>query len=69
MANRPARRFSGQGPAPLGQEERDYIRDLVFYEDDALVACNKPSGLPVQGGSGITRDVDRLLAAFTTRKG
>ena len=69
MANRPTRRFSAQGPAPLGQEERDYIRDLVFYEDDALIAFNKPSGLPVQGGSGITRDVDRLLAAFLTRKG
>ncbi len=69
MANRPTRRFSAQGPAPLGQEERDFIRDLVFYEDDALIALNKPSGLAVQGGSGITRDVDRLLAAFTTRKG
>ncbi len=69
MANRPTRRFSAHGPAPLVQEEQDYIRDLVFYEDDALIAFNKPSGLPVQGGSGITRDVDRLLAAFTTRKG
>jgi tRNA pseudouridine32 synthase/23S rRNA pseudouridine746 synthase len=69
MAIRPTRRFSAQGPAPLGQEERDFIRDLVFYEDDALIAFNKPSGLAVQGGSGITRDVDRLLAAFTTRKG
>jgi tRNA pseudouridine32 synthase/23S rRNA pseudouridine746 synthase len=69
MANRPTRRFSAQGPAPLGQDERDYVRDLVFYEDDALIAFNKPSGLAVQGGSGITRDVDRLLAAFTTRKG
>ncbi len=69
MANRPTRRFSVQAPAPLGQDEHDYIRDLVFYEDDALIAFNKPSGLAVQGGSGITRDVDRLLAAFTTRKG
>jgi 23S rRNA pseudouridine955/2504/2580 synthase len=69
MANRPTRRFSAQAPALLGQDEQDYIRDLVFYEDDALIAFNKPSGLAVQGGSGITRDVDRLLAAFTTRKG
>lgn len=69
MANRPTRRFSAKGPAPLSQEEQDYIRGLVFYEDDALIAFNKPSGLAVQGGSGVTRDVDRLLAAFTTRKG
>lgn len=69
MANRHTRRFTVQAPARLGQDEQDYIRDLVFYEDDALIAFNKPSGLAVQGGSGITRDVDRLLAAFTTRKG
>ncbi len=69
MANRPTRRFSAQGLVPLGQQGQDYMRDLVFYEDDALIAFNKPSGLPVQGGSGIKRDVDRLLAAFTTRKG
>jgi 23S rRNA pseudouridine955/2504/2580 synthase len=69
MAHRPTRRFSTKGPAPLGQEEQDYIRGLIFYEDDALIAFNKPSGLAVQGGSGVTRDVDRLLAAFTTRKG
>jgi 23S rRNA pseudouridine955/2504/2580 synthase len=69
MAHRPTRRFSAKGPAPLGQEEQDYIRDMVVYEDDALIAFNKPSGLAVQGGSGVTRDVDRLLAAFTTRKG
>ena len=69
MANRPTRRFSARGPAPLGQEEQDDIRDLVFYEDDALIAFNKPSGLPVQGGSGITRDLVRFLAAFTTHKG
>lgn len=69
MANRPNRRFSAQSPAALGQHEQDFIRGLVLYEDEALIAFNKPSGLAVQGGSGVTRDVDRLLAAFTTRKG
>ncbi|MCA3692826.1 RluA family pseudouridine synthase [Aquidulcibacter sp.] len=69
MANRPTRHFSTKGPAPLSQDEQAYIRDWVFYEDDALIGFNKPSGLAVQGGSGVTRDVDRLLAAFMTRKG
>jgi tRNA pseudouridine32 synthase/23S rRNA pseudouridine746 synthase len=69
MAHRPTRRFSAKGPAQLGHDEQDFIRGLVFYEDDALIAFNKPSGLAVQGGSGVTRDVDGLLAAFTTRKG
>lgn len=69
MAQRPTRRFSSRGPAPLGQKEQDYIHGLVYYEDDVLIAFNKPSGLAVQGGSGVTVDVDRLLTAFTTRKG
>ncbi|WP_085338068.1 RluA family pseudouridine synthase [Aquidulcibacter paucihalophilus] len=69
MAYRPTRHFPAKGPPALSQEEQVYIRDLVFYEDDALIAFNKPSGLAVQGGSGVKRDIDRLLAAFATRKG
>lgn len=69
MANRPTRRFSAKVPQPLSQDEQDFIRGLVYYEDDALIAFNKPSGLAVQGGSGVTQDIDRLLATFVTRKG
>lgn len=43
------------------EKDESFMRGLVIYEDDALLAINKPSGLAVQGGSGITRHVDGLL--------
>ena len=33
----------------------------VIYRDDHVLAINKPAGIAVQGGSGITRHVDALL--------
>lgn len=56
-------------PAALKPEDAAFIRKLVVYEDDALIAFNKPTGLAVQGGSGTSRHVDGLLAAFATRGG
>ena len=46
--------------------ERDaaFARSLVIYEDDEVLALNKPSGLAVQGGTKTTRHVDRLLSAW-----
>lgn len=42
-----------------------FMKSLVIYEDADMVAINKPSGLAVQGGSGITRHVDGMLDALT----
>ncbi len=39
------------GVAPAGWQAR--LADAVVYEDDALLAINKPSGLAVHGGSGL----------------
>jgi len=43
------------------KKEQAYIQSLVIYEDEDLVVINKPAGLAVQGGSGITRHVDGML--------
>lgn len=40
------------------------IRSWVIYQDDAVIALNKPAGLPTQGGTGQTRHVDGLLDAL-----
>lgn len=48
----------------LTDEDRDYMRGLILHEDDAVIALNKPAGLPTQGGSGITRHLDGLLGAL-----
>ena len=34
-----------------------------------MFVFNKPAGLAVQGGSGVTRNVDQMLEAWTSKKG
>jgi len=41
----------------------DWLNDLVLYEDDRLLVLNKPSGLAVHGGSGISLGAIELLRA------
>ncbi len=40
------------------------IRAITIYEDDAILALNKPFGLAVQGGEKTTRHIDGMLAAL-----
>lgn len=40
------------------------IRDCVIWQDDHIIAINKPPGLPTQGGSKQTRHVDGLSEAL-----
>lgn len=48
----------------LSADEIAFIRGLVIYEDDDLLALNKPSGLSSQGGRGQVHTLDELLFAF-----
>lgn len=54
------------GDKKPGLTERDiaYAKSMVLYEDDEVLALNKPSGLAVQGGTKTTKHVDRLLSAW-----
>ncbi len=49
-----------------GLTDRDiaYAHSLVLYEDEEVLALNKPSGLAVQGGTKTVKHVDRLLSAW-----
>lgn len=38
-----------------------FMRSLILYEDEDLIALNKPLGLAVQGGTKTTRHIDGLL--------
>jgi tRNA pseudouridine32 synthase/23S rRNA pseudouridine746 synthase len=51
-------------PIKLTAEEVAFVRGLVIYEDEALLALNKPSGLSSQGGRGQVNTLDELLWAF-----
>jgi 23S rRNA pseudouridine955/2504/2580 synthase len=47
--------------APLSESDAEFIRSLVIYRDDDVIALNKPPGLAVQGGTGTHRHVDGML--------
>jgi 23S rRNA pseudouridine955/2504/2580 synthase len=49
--------------------EGDYLRSIMLYEDEHVFVFNKPAGLAVQGGSGMTRHIDGMLEAFRDSKG
>lgn len=60
-ANKPA----PKNPRPrLSDQDMKEVRSWVIYEDDAVIAINKPAGLPTQGGTGQSRHVDGLLDAL-----
>ncbi|XP_010943216.1 RNA pseudouridine synthase 4, mitochondrial isoform X2 [Elaeis guineensis] len=44
------------------EEEISFIRSLELYKDSAIIAVNKPPGMPVQGGVGIKYSMDALAA-------
>ena len=48
----------------LSDRDVAYARSLVLYEDEEVLALNKPSGLAVQGGTKTTKHIDRLLSAW-----
>jgi 23S rRNA pseudouridine955/2504/2580 synthase len=54
-------------PRPISRVDPHDAKDLqqaVLYKDDQILAINKPYGLPVQGGPGISRHLDGMLEAL-----
>ena len=52
------------GRPSLPPQDIAFAKSLVLYEDDEVLALNKPAGLAVQGGTKTTRHIDRLLSAW-----
>ncbi|WP_339892168.1 23S rRNA pseudouridine(955/2504/2580) synthase RluC [Neptuniibacter pectenicola] len=50
----PVRLADRQEPAKIGTKLIDQLEAAVLYEDDDLIVVNKPSGIAVHGGSGIS---------------
>ncbi len=55
--------------ADVSQEDAAFVRGLVLHDDAHILVFNKPSGLAVQGGNGVTRSLDVLLGAFAKSNG
>lgn len=57
-------------PIPnLSDVQKTYVRDLVLYEDEFVLAFNKPSGLAVQTRGNRGTSLDFLLWAFARSNG
>ncbi len=47
----------------------DLLAAMLLHEDAKVLVFNKPAGLAVQGGSGVSRHVDGMLEAWRNAKG
>jgi len=58
------------GPASEGDAKtREFLASITLYEDDDVLVLNKPYGLAVQGGSGMTKHLDGMLDVLRDRAG
>ncbi|WP_411818081.1 RluA family pseudouridine synthase [Hyphococcus sp. DH-69] len=51
-------------PKEFRQEDAKAIREMIVFEDDAMMAINKPFGLAVQGGTNTKQHIDGMLASL-----
>ena len=57
-------RVAERGAAPVpGKQLKRYLADNILFEDEGLLIINKPSGLAVHGGSGISLGAIEALRA------
>jgi 23S rRNA pseudouridine955/2504/2580 synthase len=62
-------------PKPLSEnasadaKTREFLRSITLHEDADVLVLNKPMGLAVQGGSGMTRHLDGMLEVLRDREG
>jgi 23S rRNA pseudouridine955/2504/2580 synthase len=45
----------------ISQKDTIFIQSIVIYQDDDLIAINKPAGLATQGGTKVGKHVDGFL--------
>ena len=54
---------------PTTPDDIALAHSFVIHEDAHVIVFNKPSGLAVQGGSGVARSLEDLLAVFAKSNG
>ncbi len=59
----PVRQPDATNAPPPSRLRTDWIEALILYEDHDLLVLNKPSGLAVHGGSGVSLGAIELLRA------
>jgi 23S rRNA pseudouridine955/2504/2580 synthase len=56
-------------PARPDDETVQALKDMILFEDDMVLVLNKPFGLAVQGGPGLSKHVDGMLEALRDKQG
>lgn len=51
-------------PRPVSEQAARDLRERVLWHDDEVLALDKPAGLAVQGGSGVSRHLDGMLSSL-----
>ena len=46
---------------PLNTPQQNYIMQMILFENDDFIVLNKPSGLAVHGGSGVSQGLIELI--------
>jgi len=59
----PVRRAEEAAPAPRGRAAGQRLEANILHEDDRLIVLDKPSGMAVHGGSGLSHGVIEALRA------
>lgn len=57
----PIRQAARGEPQPVGEGLKKAVEEAILYEDDALIVVNKPAGLAVHGGSGVSVGLIEVL--------
>ena len=50
----------------LTRKDRSWLKSLILYEDNDIVVLNKPPGIAVQKGTGITKSLDTMMKSYET---
>ncbi len=53
----------------MSDEDIKFMHSLVIYEDEDVIALNKPAGIATQGGTNTKRHIDGLLDVFKDKEG
>ena len=69
MPRTPPRQKAIDRPIQLTPEQVAFVRAMVIFEDDHVIALNKPAGLSSQGGRIATHTLDELMWAFAKSSG
>ncbi len=64
----PEKKQKKQAYSNFNQKKREFIQDLVIYEDDEIIALNKPPGIAVQGGTKTYEHIDGLLDILAVKQ-